>query len=186
VDLVADRGSDLHRNSRVDGERGHLALGRRRIGFRQPAATPTVAPAPAPSSGRCRPRERRHAAVGPPQSGPALPLKWNLMESAGCQSTSGSCRYAAPFGLESGRSNARDRCHYRRWGRSHCACSGLFTVGAKGTQRLIRRLAARCRPPQAKLNGRADSAALASARLLWSRYRRRGAKRHAMPAAVLR
>jgi len=25
-------------------------------------------------------------------------------------------------------------CHYRRWGRSHCACSGLFTVVLRGTQ----------------------------------------------------
>jgi len=62
------------------------------------------------------------------------PLKTNLMESAGCQSTSGLCRYTAPFGLESGRSNARDLCHYRRCGRSNCACWGLFTVGAKGIQ----------------------------------------------------
>src|ERR1700722_9541744 len=62
------------------------------------------------------------------------PLNTNLMESAGCQSISGLCRYAAPFGLESGRSNARDLCHFRRWGRSNCACRGLFTVGAKGTR----------------------------------------------------
>ena len=64
----------------------------------------------------------------------ALPLKQNLMGSARCQSTSGSCRYAAPFRLESGRSNARDLCHCCRRGRSNCACRGLFTVGAKGTQ----------------------------------------------------
>jgi hypothetical protein len=35
MDLVADRGSDLHYYRRVDGGRGHLAGGRCRIGFRQ-------------------------------------------------------------------------------------------------------------------------------------------------------
>jgi hypothetical protein len=62
------------------------------------------------------------------------------MGSARCQSTSGSCRYAAPFGLESGRSNARDLCHFRRWRRSDCACRGLFTVDAKGTQMIPMRV----------------------------------------------
>jgi hypothetical protein len=39
-------------------------------------------------------------------------------------------------GWENGRfiGHARDRCLYRRCRRSDCACSGLFTLGAKGTQ----------------------------------------------------
>ena len=56
------------------------------------------------------------------------------MESAPCQPTSRVCRYAAPFGLESGRSNARYLCQCRRWRRSNCGFRGLFTVGATGTQ----------------------------------------------------
>jgi hypothetical protein len=56
------------------------------------------------------------------------------MASASCQSTSGSRRSAAPFGLEIGRSNARDLCLFRRCRRTHCAWRGLFTLGAKGTQ----------------------------------------------------
>jgi len=61
-------------------------------------------------------------------------MKTNLMESADCKSRSGLCRYAAPFGLESGRSNARYLCQCRRWRRSNCASRGLLTMGAKGTQ----------------------------------------------------
>lgn len=43
---------------------------------------------------------------------------------------------AAPSGLGNGRfiGHARDRCLYRRCRRSNCACSGLFTLGAKWTQ----------------------------------------------------
>ena len=39
-------------------------------------------------------------------------------------------------GWENGRviGHARDRCLYRRCRRSDCACSGLFTLGAEGTQ----------------------------------------------------
>jgi hypothetical protein len=43
---------------------------------------------------------------------------------------------AAPYGAgkrtETG--HARDRCHYRRGRRCHCACSGLFTLGAKSKE----------------------------------------------------
>jgi hypothetical protein len=35
--------------------------------------------------------------------------------------------------LKNGRSNARGYL-YRRWRRSNCPCSGVFTLGAKGTQ----------------------------------------------------
>ena len=44
MDLVADRGSDLHYYRRVDGERGHLAGGRCRIGFRQRTTPPPDLP----------------------------------------------------------------------------------------------------------------------------------------------
>jgi len=50
MDAVADRGRDLHRNCRVDGERGHVARGWCRIRFRQPAP-PRQSPAPAPPRG---------------------------------------------------------------------------------------------------------------------------------------
>ena len=46
----------------------------------------------------------------------------------------GGAGMRTPFGLESGRSNARDLCQCRRWRRSNCACRDLFTVGGKGTQ----------------------------------------------------
>jgi hypothetical protein len=38
--------------------------------------------------------------------------------------------------LENGRfiEHARDRCLYRRCRRSNCACSGLFTLGAKSKE----------------------------------------------------
>jgi hypothetical protein len=71
------------------------------------------------------------------QSSDLWPLKPNLMGSAGLRTTSGSCRFVRHLpGLENGRfiGHARDRCPYRRCRRSDCACSGLFTVGAKGTQ----------------------------------------------------
>jgi hypothetical protein len=36
--------------------------------------------------------------------------------------------------LKNGQSNARGSSPYRRWRRSDCACSGLFALGATGTQ----------------------------------------------------
>jgi hypothetical protein len=65
------------------------------------------------------------------------PLKPNLMGSAGLRIYIRMVPIcAAPSGLENGRfiGHARDRCLYRRCRRSNCACSGLFTLGAKGTQ----------------------------------------------------
>jgi hypothetical protein len=43
---------------------------------------------------------------------------------------------AAPSELGNGRfiGHARDRCRYRRCRRSNCACSGMFTLGAKSKE----------------------------------------------------
>jgi hypothetical protein len=96
-------------------------------------------------------------------------LKSNLMESAGCQSTSGGCRYTAPFGLESGRSNARYLCQCRRWRRSNCGFGGLFAVGAKGTQMT--------HPVGAMPRWRGEREAFACGRILFVHYRRPGCEK---------
>jgi hypothetical protein len=68
------------------------------------------------------------------------PLKPNLVGSAGLRTTSGSCRYARHLpGLGNGRiiGHARDRCLYRRRRRSNCACSSMFTLGAKSKELML-------------------------------------------------
>jgi hypothetical protein len=47
--------------------------------------------------------------------------------------------------LKDGQSNARGSSPYRRWRRSDCACSGLFALGAAGTQMSPPKVA-RCSP----------------------------------------
>jgi hypothetical protein len=59
----------------------------------------------------------------------------------------------------------------------------LMSMPASLRPAMARRLVA---PPACSASTVGPVCDLTSARLLWSRYRRRGAKRHAMPAAVLR
>jgi hypothetical protein len=88
---------------------------------------------------------------------------------------------ATPSWLGNGRfiGHARDRCLYRRCGRSNCACSGLFTLGTKWTQMT---------PPKAVGLARCDHPArtwVAPGRTAapWKRF---SARSSARPAPVIR
>ena len=88
---------------------------------------------------------------GPAEDVIATELKPNLMGSAG------PATYIR-IGLENGRfiGHARDRCLHRRCRRGNCACSGLFTLGAKSKELTLFNCADL--PREVEVEARADAA----------------------------